>query len=381
MKTAIEIIGYDNCTGCYGCYNKCNIKTAIEMKLDNEGFIKPFISKEKCIECGECQKACPVLKNENDNNVLGTYAAWSKNGEILLSSSSGGIFSEISFSLLKQEGIVYGAAWKEGKVIHKKIQKIEELKELRGSKYLQSNISNLYREVKKDIKNNKKVLFTGTPCQIAALKRIIKHENLFTMDFICHGIPSFKVFSKHCIETFNKKLKKVDFRNKISGWNKYSIVYYNENLKTILHNEDKFFWGFLKNIYLNKSCYDCRFRGSINGKGREGDITVADFWGVPSELFNKNGVSLITINNEKGKKMYKEIENNIFSIEVPLEIGIKNNPSFYKSPEKPKERELFFKEIDKKSFEELSEDYFKLKLKKENIIKRFIKKIFKWRKK
>ncbi len=358
MKTAIEIIGNKKCTGCFGCYNVCPVN-AIEMKYDEEGFYKPNIL-ENCIECGKCENVCPVIKNENNNKYVKAYGAWSNDKEILLNSSSGGIFSELASKILEENGIVYGVTWENGEVKHKRVEVKEELKDLRGSKYLPSFVGNSYKKVVEDLKNNKKVLFSGTPCQVATLNKIIESDNLITIDLICHGMPSYKVYKKYCSEEFRKNIKKVEFRNKNKGWLNYSLVYYygNNGIKKIYHDMDKFFCGFLKDIYLNEPCYNCKFKGTKEGKNREADITLADFWGVPEELFNKNGVSLIVTNNKKGQNFFEQIKNKIYFKEVTLEVGIKNNSSFYKSCIRPKERDLFFKNFNEMKFSKLAEKYF-----------------------
>lgn len=356
-EPAINIIGYDNCTGCFGCYNACHLN-AIEMKYDEEGFYKPYILSS-CVDCGQCEKACPVIEIENNNKCEKAYAAWSNDNKILLNSSSGGIFSELAIEILNENGVVYGVSWENGEVKHKRIEKIEDLKELRGSKYLPSFVGNSYKNVINDLKNNKKVLFSGTPCQIAALNKIVKNDKLITVDLICHGMPSHKAYEKYCKENFNEKVEKVNFRDKGTGWTNFSLIYYSNILKNNLHYVDKFFFGFLKNIYLGNPCYDCKFKGTKEGEKRQADITLADFWGVPKELYNKNGVSFIVTNNKKGEEYFDRIKNKIFFKEISLEMGLKSNSSFYKSCTKPKERELFYKDFDDYTFDELSNKYFK----------------------
>lgn len=222
-ETAIKIIKSNNCTGCFACYNVCPVN-AIEMKYDDEGFYKPLISSN-CIECGRCIKICPVIDNINSNKVLETYAAWSNDEEILLNSSSGGIFSELALNILNDNGIVYGVGWENGEVKHKRITTKDGLRELQGSKYLPSFVGEAYKSVLEDLKNGKKVLFSGTPCQIAGLNKIVRHDNLITVDLICHGMPSYKVFKKYCKEEFLEEVKKVDFRSKKTGWINFSLVF------------------------------------------------------------------------------------------------------------------------------------------------------------
>lgn len=371
MIKIIEVLKNKECTGCFGCYNICPI-SAIEMKYDEEGFYKPNIS-ENCIECGKCEEVCPVIKSENNNKYIKAYGAWSNDEEILLNSSSGGIFSELALEILNEDGIVYGVIWENGNVRHKRVEKKEDLKEFRGSKYLPSFVGDSYKKVVEDLKNNKKILFSGTPCQIAALNKIVKNDNLITVDLICHGMPSYKAYKKYCDEVFKTPVKKVNFRNKNKGWLNYSLIYYygNNEIKNKCRDTDKFFCGFLKDIYLNEPCYSCKFKGTESGEKREADITLADFWGVPKKLFNKNGVSLVITNNKKGEKLFSKIKNKIFYKEVSLKTKINGNPAFYKSCVRPKERDMFYKDFDKLNFNELSNKYFKIP----SLLKRKIKKI------
>lgn len=373
MKTAISIIGNKKCTGCFGCYNVCPV-SAIEMKYDNEGFYKPHIL-DTCIDCGKCESICPVIKrekSENDNKCIKSYGCYSKNEEILLSSSSGGIFSELAINILENNGVVYGASWENGNVIHKRIENISDLKDLRGSKYLPSYVGGSYKKVIEDLKNNKVVLFSGTPCEISALNKIVKNDNLITIDLICHGMPSHKAYQKYCKEEFSSEVKKVDFRSKGTGWINFSLIYYTNILKNNLHYMDKFFFGFLADIYLNEACYDCKFKGTKEGEKRSADITLADFWGVPKELFNEKGVSFVTINNKKGEELFDKIKDKIYFKEVSLETGLKGNPSFYKSPLRKEKRDLFFRDIDKFTFNELSNKYFRVMSMRERKIRKIL---------
>lgn len=373
METAIKKIGEKACTGCFGCYNVCPVN-AIKMKLDKEGFYKPEIL-DNCVECGKCQNGCPVVRYDKINRYIKSYAAWSNEKDIVLNSSSGGIFSELALKIFLDKGIVYGAAWENGQVKHKRIDKEKYLESIRGSKYIPSNIGFTYREIIEDLNHGKKVLFCGTPCQVAALKKIVNNNNLITVDFICHGIPSYKAYEKYCIEEFKEKIKKVDFRNKMKGWKDYYLVYFGKKKKIFHHNLDMFFNGFMENIYLNKSCYNCRFKGNKCGNERVADITLGDFWGIPQELFNKDGVSFIVINNEKGMTLFNEIKSSITYREVSLNVGLKENSCFYNSCNEPKERELFYKNIDDMSFKNLSNKYFKMPNLLLFLIKRIVRRL------
>ncbi len=359
MKSAIEIISYDRCTGCYGCLNTCPIDGAIEFKRTKEGFYKPFLTS-RCIQCGVCQKGCPVITKVNNNRAedVKTYSCWSKDKEILKNSSSGGIFSELAKEYLREEEVVFGAKWYEGEIVHCSIKEMQDLKPLQKSKYLQSKIDNSYREVKQYLKEGKRVLFTGAPCQIAALNTIVKHENLITIDFVCHGLPSYKAFDKYISENYNldKRDLEVDFRNKDEGWESYNLIFKNRD-KIITKNKlnkDPFFAGFLQDVYLNKPCYNCEFRTMP----RQADITLGDFWGVPKEIKNFEGTSIVTTNNKKSADLFQKISDRIVKHEVSFETALKGNPCLSTYIQKEKNRVEFFRDIDKKDFSTLQKKYF-----------------------
>lgn len=358
-QSAIEVIGYDKCTGCYGCLNTCPVHNAIEFKLTDEGFYKPFITNE-CVHCGYCQEGCPVIKKVNNNvkEDLEVYSCWSRDENIVKNSSSGGIFSELAKVYLESNGVVFGAKWQDGEIVHVGITKLEELEELQKSKYLQSKIEYSYTKVKEYLKEGKKVLFVGIPCEGAALRKVIEHKNLVIVDVVCHGVPSYSTYKKYVKEVLKKDPKnlRVDFRNKNTGWENYSISYI-ENQKVIkehLQREDIWFKGFLSDVYLNKPCYNCEFRTLP----RVSDITLGDFWGVPQELKNINGTSVVTINSKKGKELFEKIKNKIEYKETTFEVAHRGNPCLYNHQLNDNKREKFYRDFSKKSFEELHKKYF-----------------------
>jgi coenzyme F420-reducing hydrogenase beta subunit len=372
VKAAIEIITQNRCTGCFGCYNICPINNAIAMKYDEKGFFKPFLTKD-CTDCGICQDGCPVMgHSKNLKKVEKAFVAWSNNKDIIMNSSSGGIFSELSYLVLAQKGIVYGVGWADGYTKHKRVTTIEELKDLRGSKYLQSNIEYSYNNALEDLRSDKLVLFSGLPCQIAALNKLTQNNKLLTVDLICHGVPSRKAYDKYCKEKFQNKIIRVDFRNKDKGWINYSICMHCDNGKIYksIFRHDRFIFGFLKNIYLNEACYACEFKGEQDGSGRVADISLGDFWGVPQKYFNHNGVSFIVPNGEKGLFYIEKLkkERNVYLQEVEIKLGLNGNPSYHMSVNKPIERSFIFQEMEKKSFEQLSNKYFKPRNKFEQLI-------------
>ena len=370
-KSAIEVIGYDKCTGCYGCLNDCPIKGAIEFKKTEEGFYKPFLTEE-CIQCGYCKDGCPVIKKVNNNNKedLKVYSCWSKDKEVVKNSSSGGIFSELAKEYLNKGGVVFGAKWEDGEIVHCGITKLEELKELQKSKYLQSKIKNSYLEAKQYLENGRKVLFVGVPCEIAALNNIVNHKNLVTVDVVCHGIPSYTAYEKYIKEKFDLNTKDimVDFRNKDTGWENFNLTFKNKD-KIIAknnHGKDLWFRGFLTDVYLNKPCYNCEFRTLP----RFADITLGDFWRVPIEVKNLEGTSVVTINNKKGKDLFQKIQTNLEVKEVKWETALKGNPCLYNYKMDDSKRAGFYKDFSSLTFEELHKKYFSFPNPVINFIKR-----------
>lgn len=362
------------CTGCYACYNVCP-QNAITMDEDNYGFQYPTINKEKCINCGLCEKICPVLHKEKVNNQPKAYACINKNENIRKQSSSGGIFTLLAEKILDLGGVVFGAQFDEDfNVIHSYVENKEDLYKFRGSKYVQSQIGASFKKVRQFLNEGRCVLFTGTPCQIEGLYSYLskEYEKLYTQDIICHGIPSPKVWRKYIksIEDAKKyKLTNANFRNKTTGWLTYSFKYQLENKKiyTEYSFENKYMQLFLKSIILRESCYNCHFKS----KNRKSDITLADFWGIQNvvpKMFDNKGTSLVIVNSQKGNELFNKIKQDIKYIENDFEESIKYNPSMTKSTERPKSREEFFEKLENEDLETLAEKY----VVKENTIKRNI---------
>jgi coenzyme F420-reducing hydrogenase beta subunit len=370
-KVAFKEIGKDKCTGCSLCMNVCPYD-AIKMELDEEGFLFPIIDNNKCINCGICYDNCPIIHTENKNwEHPKSYAAFSKDEEILKKSSSGGVFSEISKKIIEANGKVYGVAWNyDGLyVYHKSVENIQGLNELRGSKYLQSFMKTTYKDIKKDLNNDKKVLFVGTPCQVAAVNNYIQSENLFTIDLICHGVPSLTIFRSYIKENFNEIVSKIDFRNKKKGWNNFFVRIQNNYYP---HGRNKFFKGYLDNLYLNKICYDCPF-SSIP---RQGDITLGDYWGAPKKINDNNkGISAVIINNKKGESLIKNIPN-IKIIKQDIEKIKKGNPRLYSgyNPNIEK-RKVVLEDFNKNGFNYIAKKYVKIPSYSKYIVSRILSKI------
>lgn len=380
----INLTDKKNCTGCYACANICP-KNCIEMNIDNEGFKYPHVDKDKCIGCNLCEQVCPIINSKMmDNNPI-AIACYNKNEDIRKESSSGGIFTLLAEEIIKNKGVVFGARFDENfNVIHDYTDNVEGISKFRGAKYVQSTIGNTYKQIKDYLNRGKKVLFSGTPCQIGGLKRYLQneYENLICIDLICHGVPSSKAWNKYKEHVSKgKKIKHINFRNKTYGWESYSVYFKFQDGSEILSKgcENKYIRGFIGNIYLRPSCHDCRFK-TLN---RESDLTLADLWGVDkllNDMNDHNGTSLVFVNSEKGHKIIKDISENIVMKEVDINEAVKYNLSAIKSSYLNPRRDYFFKKIDKYDFEKLVTDSLKeplnirIKVKIYKLLKFFVRK-------
>ena len=359
----IKIDDKQSCTGCYACLNICP-KQCISMNNDDEGFWYPVVYDERCIECGLCDKVCPILnKVEYDNKPI-AYACMNNDLSIRLESSSGGIFTLIAEQIITSGGIVFGARFDDNfNVVHDYAETKEGLRVLRGSKYLQSRIGETYKEAGKFLRKGGKVLFSGTPCQIAGLKSFLRstYDNLFTVDIICHGVPSPLVWQKYIEyreETAGSKTRKIAFRRKDEGWKLYSLSFIFQNDKEYIQTlkKDLYMRAFLKDICLRPSCYNCQFK-TLN---RESDITLADFWGVQKilpEMDDDKGTSLVFVNSEKGHEMFKEIKDKITLKEVDIKEAVSYNSAAIKSARFNPKRNSFFEDLDSIPFKSMVKKY------------------------
>lgn len=355
------------CSGCHACISACPQK-CIEMLEDDEGFKYPSINLANCIDCGICEKMCQAVNPIISDTISKAYGCYNKDNQVRIKSSSGGIFTLIATKILEQGGVVFGAAFDENwNVQHICVNKVEDLYLLRGSKYVQSVIGDTYIKTKKYLEEKRKVLFTGTPCQIDGLYHFLKKEysNLYTQDIICHGVPSPKVWSiyKEVVLEENKKPTNIEFRNKDNGWENYNMFIDCENQKYIKnHKDDIFMKAFLNNLCLRPSCYSCNSKS----KKRNSDITLADFWYVKKhvpELFDDKGVSLILVNSKKGEEIFSNIEKNIVYKKVNFDEVINDSFSAYKSAPFNKHRNLFMKKVNISNFEAIVNTYSKQSLK------------------
>lgn len=332
----ISITEKHKCCGCSACVQRCP-KGCIEMREDEEGFLYPQVDLDACIDCGLCEKVCPVILQAEKREPLACYAAYNPDESVRRESSSGGIFSLLAEKTINEGGVVFGASWNEHwQVAHSYTETREGLTQFRGSKYVQSVIGESYKQAEEFLKTGRKVLFSGTPCQIAALKLFLRkdYDNLLTVDFICHGVPSPGVFRAYLQEELHYRITgkrkhipfvpneglslppeatitHIGFRDKCSGWKSYSFrCMYQTNGDIQEFAEDlgtnTFLKGFLTDLYLRPSCHKCPAKSLKSGS----DITIGDFWGfedMPEMKDDDKGISAILVNTQKGQDEYSHI--------------------------------------------------------------------------
>lgn len=358
------------CCGCTACYAICP-KGAITMQEDSEGFKYPAIDKSKCIDCGLCSKVCLLDKNSDKViTSIESFACTAKDENFAKQSSSGGVFPLLTNIFAEQQAVIYGAAFDNNwKVKHIRVNDIDELKKLYTSKYVQSDMGDSFKQVKHDLDIGKEVLFAGTPCQVAGLKSYLSKEynNLTTVDFICHGVPSPAVWRSYIKEkavNLNSKIIDISFRNKKDGWKNFGFMFKTRDGNEIYERagDNIYMQGFLKDLYLRPSCYDCKFK-TLN---RASDITLADFWGVEKmlpEMETAKGVSLCWASSEKGKNILIEVLEQTVYKKVDLNEAVKYNSAAVKYVSIHKNRDKFFKAFKQQqnSVTKLIEKYYDTK--------------------
>jgi acetyltransferase-like isoleucine patch superfamily enzyme/coenzyme F420-reducing hydrogenase beta subunit len=340
------------------------------MQTDHEGFWRPEVDSAVCNECGLCKRACPVI--EGNRIELGradkpsVLAAWNNDDAVRIDSTSGGVFSALAARMFALGGHVAGAVYAEDHTLsHVITAEPEMLAELRSSKYLQSYLGQAHRAIKQLLEQGQRVLFCGTPCQVAGLYGVLgkDYERLITCDFICRGVNSPKVFLMYLRtleQAHGAPVTGIKFKDKTYGWHRFSTRIEFANGRRYIRDRyhDSFMQGYLQSNCLSRPCcYACRFKGLP----RLGDITLGDFWGLEKrkpELDNDRGTSVVLLNSEKGQAFVQEAGTLMSSHECELEDVAPGNPCLYRSQQRKPQRELFFRDIDKMSYAELSKKYF-----------------------
>ena len=361
-------IPVQKCSSCAACANVC-ARSAISMQLDAEGFYRPVIDAEKCVECGACERTCPwnkPIENPNIADVLPkTMAAYAKDESVRMQSSSGGIFSVLAERILDDGGVVVGVAQTAPtRFGHIVVDNKADLAKLRGSKYVQADVGLVYREVRGQLKVGRKVLFSGTPCQVAGLYAVLGNAasaDLFTVDIVCHGTPSVKVFEKYVREmekTDNSALDIINFRDKTEGWSGYALQHRFKSGKSVSehHNRSKYMRLFLSRICQNDSCVECRYRKLP----RIADITLGDYWGISKyhpEMNDNKGTSVVLQNTAHGGELFESVADKVVQCDSNVEYAIAGNPCIVRSSEPHPKRAEFFANLDKYSLDQLIKMY------------------------
>lgn len=336
----IEIVDKKACCGCSACAQRCP-KQCISMIEDEQGFLYPEVDKTSCIDCGLCEKVCPVINQGQARRPLKVYASRNADEEVRAGSSSGGIFTILAEKIIEEDGVVFGAKFNaEWDVIHAVAETKDEIVAFRGSKYVQSQIGNSYKDAEKYLKQGCKVLFSGTPCQIAGLKQFLRkdYDNLLAVDIVCHSVPSPAVWQEYLKNRMfpadNKNgVVAINFRDKSKSWKKYCFTIHTD--KGTLREaaaQNMYMQGFLKDIYTRPSCIECPSKCLKSGS----DITLGDFWGIqhyfPS-FDDDKGVSLVMLNSPKGVQYFNSPK--ILKIETSYEQALSGNPAIECSVKPP----------------------------------------------
>lgn len=361
----MKICNDELCTGCMACYNICHSK-AIQCKADSEGFLRPYILQEKCVSCGLCRDVCPANKELPDKHMdKQVYACWNNDFSTKQTSTSGGAFTAFAEVILAKGGKVYGAAFDENfDVAHISVSQPDQLWKLRGSKYVQSDIRLTYKNIKDDLSKGYLVLFSGTPCQVDGLYAFLGNrfaEKLYTLDLVCHGVPSPKVWRDYLDllqKKYRSRLTDVKFRDKTNGWHRYNLKFTFESSKIHMNDlfHDPYSCGFLRNYYLRPSCYHCKYT-NVN---RPSDITVGDFWGYTANPDNRDddtGISMIMLNTANGRALFDAAKKDLTYLDQTLALAVNGNQPLREPSQPPQDRDEFWNAYRTKKFSYVSKKY------------------------
>lgn len=376
------------CTSCGACINACP-KGCISYKEDIYGFLYPNIDDKVCVECGACQKVCHVLNDVSNKLPTNAYAVWSNDPEDRKSSTSGGAASVFYNSILQERGICFGATFDDKlNVVIKGYSDQSKVLGFKNSKYVHSDMLDSYNEIKKLLLKEKRVIFIGLPCQVAALRSFLKqgYSNLLLVDIICHGTPPIKHLWEHISEIEKIKHNKTKFIRFREDNSFYLTLLDSKKSFYSKHKEiDSYMLSFFDALNYYDSCYDCKYACNE----RVSDITIGDFWGLglenPFDHPYSGAISLVLTNTNKGKEFFKTTKNMLFWEERTVEEALKGNEQLNRPSVKNKNRDKFLEEYSKNGFEQASlsiygdhiEKYEKIIKKQEfkSKIRRFWKKL------
>lgn len=355
-----------NCTGCALCANVCP-HDSISMEWSADGFLQPRVNPDTCIRCGLCVKRCPALHPQDFRHEASpeteraAFAVWHRDSSVVKASSSGGFFTALARYVLQQGGCVFGVVWAGKSEAHfAKAETEKQLTAMRGSKYVQASPHYVYREVRNELKAGRKVLFTGTPCQVHALKRFLNrpYENLLTADVICHGVPSHLLLTAYLGAHEQKAgipIHHVAFREKLPSWGRYSITRYFENGHTTSSfvDQDEYMGCFLSDKILNISCYTCPYAHFP----RQGDFSLADFWGaadIHPQWAQQEGITALLANTQAALETLEELKQTLSCFPVASHEFTSVQPRVYHAPKEeaiPHQRDRILTLIRNKQYE------------------------------
>lgn len=327
------------------------------MKEDKEGFLYPLVDESVCIDCEQCVKVCPFHNPLEPTKPVDVYAAYNKDEYIRWQSSSGGVFTMMAEKVIREGGVVFGARFtKDWQVEIAPTETIDGLAVFRGSKYLQAIVGDSFKQVKMYLKQGKKVLFSGTPCQTAGLKHYLRKEydNLITVDFVCHGVPSPKVwrmYLKEVTDAGKKAIKDIKFRDKPNGWKRFNFsLSYDESEESYtissFNGDNHYMRAFLQDMILRPSCYNCQAKCGRS----HSDITIADYWGINRtnpQMDDDKGTSLLLIHTDKGQQVLDF--NNLIFVKSNYEDAFMSNPAIENSAKSHRHRTEFFEDLNTSS--------------------------------
>lgn len=352
----IDKVVFERCVQCQNCQLVCPVN-AISMNRTEKMFSYPEIDEKKCIKCNKCEKVCPVLNPLKQRKNIISYAVKHKDKNIKMESSSGGLFTALAQTVIDEKGYVFGASFRDDfKVQHICVKNIEELSLLRGSKYVKSDLKDTFIKIEKLLCLGNKVLFSGTPCQCAALKAYLKEKRyngqIYIIDFICQGILSDKLFEEYLEFLENKEKSEIlsfEFRDKTYGWLESGpkVNYCNGKSKKWPLYEDLYMQGYFQSICMRESCYRCEYKNFYSGS----DITMGDFWGadiLEKEFFDPLGVSLCCIQSNNGMNLVNKAEKYLEIKQVPLKTLIKYNQGLIYPFKKGEKSNQYFEMVKEK---------------------------------
>lgn len=375
-----------DCCGCGSCMNICP-KNAITMEPDQEGFLYPVINNKLCIECGSCKKVCNYQNNHELNEPKKAFAAANRDEKQLMVSASGGVFSALASKMLKEGGVVFGATLSVengyANPHHIGIESIDDLPKLQGSKYVQSRIGDTYRQARQYLLEGKRVLFSGTPCQIAGLYGYLKkdYDNLITVDVICHGVPNEKFFNSYLeYEKNRRKAKEVTgytFRDKSKGWGmvgRIDLLKKDDSCYSVYipARLETYYTLFLDGSIYRENCYSCKYAT----KKRGSDLTIGDFWGIKTEhpellahngYSIQNGISCVLANSDKGISVCQDMKEILQLHDSSFEKVSRQNKQLIEPSHETKDRAVIMKLYVEKGYEAV-EKWFRKFYKKQIIV-------------